>query len=290
MEQERKTVFGQLIIGAPGSGKTTYSKVLALYLREKGRDVHLINLDPGNENSCEKDAKNIPESILPDIDIFELITLDDAMASNHLGPNGGLMFCIEFLEKNIEWLMNAIEAKVVANKDPYLIIDCPGQIELYTHHNSIKNIFQHLTSKRCAKVDLRLACVNLIDSHYCNEPGKYIAALLNCLSSMVHIELPFVNVLSKIDLSEKFGKIAFSLNYYTEVLDLNYLLDTIDDERQPFYRKYKQLTSAIASIIENYSLVTFVPLDINKQASLTQLIYAIDRANGYYLKADDQTS
>jgi hypothetical protein len=34
-----------------------------------------------------------------------------------------------------------------------------------------------------------------------------------------------VNVLSKCDLIEKFGKLSFNLDFYTEVLDLHYLLD-----------------------------------------------------------------
>ena len=42
---------------------------------------------------------------------------------------------------------------------------------------------------------------------------------------MLQIELPHVNILSKADLIEKYGKLAFNLDFYTEVLDLSYILD-----------------------------------------------------------------
>ena len=41
-----------------------------------------------------------------------------------LGPNGGLIYCMEYLLENFEWLENEIK-----NLDSrYLIIDCPGQV------------------------------------------------------------------------------------------------------------------------------------------------------------------
>lgn len=45
---------------------------------------------------------------------------------------------------------------------------------------------------------------------------------------MLQLELPHVNVLSKCDLIEKFGKLSFNLDFYTDVLDLGYLLDELE--------------------------------------------------------------
>ena len=45
----------------------------------------------------------------------------------HLGPNGGLVYCMEFLSKNFEWLSDKI--KSMLEEDKYLLIDCPGQVE-----------------------------------------------------------------------------------------------------------------------------------------------------------------
>lgn len=54
--------------------------------------------------------------------------------------NQGLMFCLEYLEKNFDWLLG----KLKKFPNHYVIIDCPGQVELYTHHHSTRNILKEL--------------------------------------------------------------------------------------------------------------------------------------------------
>jgi GPN-loop GTPase len=44
------------------------------------------------------------------IDVRELITLETAMKDERLGPNGGLVFCMEKLVSNIAWLTSKIES------------------------------------------------------------------------------------------------------------------------------------------------------------------------------------
>ena len=58
-----------------------------------------------------------------------------------------------------------------------------------------------------------------------SDAAKFISVLLTSLSTMLQIELPHVNVLSKCDLIEKYGKLAYNLDFYTEVLDLEFILD-----------------------------------------------------------------
>ena len=59
-----------------------------------------------------------------------------------LGPNGGLIYCMEFVEKNLEWFRERLQQ--LADDGYYILFDCPGQVELYTHHDSVKKIFQFL--------------------------------------------------------------------------------------------------------------------------------------------------
>lgn len=47
-----------------------------------------------------------------------------------LGPNGSLVYCMEYLLENMDWFQEKLDEY---DDDEYLIIDCPGQIELYTH-------------------------------------------------------------------------------------------------------------------------------------------------------------
>jgi len=96
---------------------------------------------------------------------------------------------------------------------------------------------------------------------------------------MIHVELPHINVLSKIDLVEQYGKLAFNLDFYTDVLDLNFLLDHIKDS--PFTQKYKKLNEALVGLVEDYGLVSFKTLDIQSKESMIEVMKSVDRANGY---------
>lgn len=252
--------FGQVVIGPPGSGKTTYCRGMAEFLGLLGRKVAVVNLDPANESLPYPCA----------VDVSELVTLDDVMDGLQLGPNGGLLYCMEYLQANLDWL----QAKLQPHADSYFLFDCPGQVELYTHQNSVKNIFSQL-----AQWNFRLTAVHLVDSHYCTDPAKFISVLCTSLSTMLHVELPHVNVLSKMDLIEQYGKLAFNLDYYTEVLDLSYLLDHLAAD--PFFKKFLRLNEKLAEVIQDYSLVSFVPLNVQDKESMMQVMRVVDKANGY---------
>ncbi|XP_060065537.1 GPN-loop GTPase 2-like [Ylistrum balloti] len=253
-------MFGQVVIGPPGSGKTTYCLGMSEFLTSLGREVAVINLDPANEHLPYKCA----------LDIADLVKLEDVMELLKLGPNGGLVYCMEYLEKNIDWLKKELEK--IGNK--YLLFDLPGQVELYTHHNSVRSIVTQLQ-----KWDYRLVAVHLVDSHYCSDASKFISVLLTSLSTMLQLELPHVNVLSKCDLIEQYGKLSFNLDFYTEVLDLSYLLEQFKEDEQ--FQKYKKLNSALVDIIEEYSLVSFVTLNVQEKESMLRVMKVVDKANGY---------
>lgn len=42
-------IYGQLVIGPPGSGKTTYCHRINEFYKELDRKVAVVNLDPANE-------------------------------------------------------------------------------------------------------------------------------------------------------------------------------------------------------------------------------------------------
>lgn len=260
--------YGQLVLGPPGAGKTTYCSQMSRLLRKLGRKVIIVNLDPANESM----------SYNPDIDIRKLIVLEEVMEQYNLGPNGALLYCMEFLEKNIDWLINQIQGDNSTN----FIFDLPGQVELYCHHESLTNIFAKLSSES----NLQLCVVHLVDSHHCSDAGKFIAALMLSLSAMLKIGLPHINLLTKIDLLKKhMDKLQFGIDFYTDVLDLNYLIDSLDSDA--FTNKYKKLNSAFVSIIEDYSLVSFQLVDMLREDSLIKVKNSVDKANGHVFKAEE---
>ena len=71
--------FGQLIIGSPGAGKTTYCAGAQAFLHALDRPALVVNLDPANERRL------LPYA--PAVDINELISVADVMREFGLGPN-----------------------------------------------------------------------------------------------------------------------------------------------------------------------------------------------------------
>ena len=59
------------------------------------------------------------------------------MADEELGPNGAVLYALEELEHNTEWLEEGLKEL----GEDYVLFDCPGQVELFTHHSSLRNIF-----------------------------------------------------------------------------------------------------------------------------------------------------
>ena len=96
---------------------------------------------------------------------------------------------------------------------------------------------------------------------------------------MLQIELPHVNILSKMDLIKQYGELAFNLDFYTDVLNLSYLVETLDSDR--FLTKFKKLNKKICDVVSDYSLLSFIPLNIQKKSSIIKCIQQIDRANGF---------
>ncbi|KAL0957911.1 hypothetical protein HGRIS_000092 [Hohenbuehelia grisea] len=251
--------FGEIVCGSPGSGKSTYCFGKFQLNTALNRPISIVNLDPANDN--------IPYPCA--IDISSLITLGDVMETHGLGPNGGMLYCMEYLEANYDWLEERL--KELGN-DAYVLFDLPGQVELSTNHDSLKRILERLT-----KSGFRLAVVHLCDAHYITDASKYISVLLLSLRTMLHLELPHVNVLSKVDLITQYGDLDFNLDFYTEVQDLSYLENALSTSSP----RYTALNMAITSLIEDFGLVGFETLAVEDKNSMLNLTHAIDRATGY---------
>lgn len=261
-------MFGQIVIGPPGSGKLTYCHGMFQFLSAIGRNLCIINLDPAN------DRLPYPQCAL---DIRDYITLEDIMEEHGLGPNGALMFALESLDEDgIEVFLAAV-SKLMQQQN-YLIFDCPGQVELFTHHLSLLKIFKRLVKAH----DLRPCVVSLVDSIYLTSPSQYVSILLLSLRLMLQLDLPHVNVISKIDKLKSYGELPFRLDYYTEVQDLGYLIPHIEQELNTMLgQNFVRMTEAIGEMVEDFNLVSFEVLSVENKQSMINLLSVIDKANGY---------
>ncbi|KIY94452.1 hypothetical protein MNEG_13509 [Monoraphidium neglectum] len=175
--------YAQLVIGPAGCGKSTYCEHLWNHCQAIGRPIHCVNLDPAAE------AFGYPISI----DIRDLVSLEDVMEEMGLGPNGALLAAMEYMEDHLDdWLGEELGGY---GDEDYLVLDCPGQIELYSHVSAFRSLVDFL------KADGWSVCaVYCLDCHFITEAPKYIAGAMQALAAMVKLELPHINLLTKMDL------------------------------------------------------------------------------------------
>lgn len=262
--------FGEIVIGSPGSGKSTYAYGKHQLFTALNRPISIVNLDPANDNLPYPCA----------IDINTLITLQDVMDTYELGPNGSMLYCMEYLDKNFDWLESRLKE---LGDESWIVFDLPGQVELSTNHGALKSIIEKL-----GKIGFRLAAVHLCDAHYVTDAAKYISVLLLSLRVMLQLELPHINVLSKVDLITQYGDLDFNLDFYTEVQDLSYLTDLLNRDSP----RFSSLNMALASLIEDFGLVGFETLAVEDKNSMVNLTRIIDRSTGYVFvpKANDPSN
>lgn len=288
----RRPIYGQVVVGPPGSGKTTYCNGMQQYLRLLGRDVGVLNLDPAN-------------TIVPFETIFdiraEIVDLASVMKEADLGPNGGLMYCMEYLDAHVDEIINE---KLNDRLSDYVILDFPGQVELFTHSPCVHRFLHRLVKA----FDLRLTMVQLIDSQYCTDAQKFLSAALLGTTTMIRLELPAINVLSKVDLIAQYGELPMQLDFFTDCQDLDRLLpflhhqpdsgvapdgdnSYLDDEeyqaarrkrmRSPLEVKFAKMHAAIAGVVGDFGLLNFLPLEISSAESVGRVLAQIDKSNGY---------
>lgn len=110
----------------------------------------------------------------------------------------------------------------------------------------------------------------------------YISALLLSLRAMLQLDLPHLNVLTKIDNLSNYAPLPFNLDFYTEVQDLSYLQPHLEEESSRLsHEKFGALNSAIIELVEEFGLVAFETLAVEDKKSMMNLLHVIDRASGY---------
>lgn len=262
--------FGVLVMGPAGAGKTTFCNALIQHLQNTRRSCFYVNLDPAAETF----------SYEPDLDIRELITLEDVMEELGLGPNGGLIYCFEFLMQNLDFLTQALDPL----SEEYLIIfDMPGQIELYTHIPILPSLVTFLS--RQGPLNISLCAAYLLESTFTVDKAKFFAGTLSAMSAMIMLEMPHVNILSKMDqIKNVLGR--KELKRFINV-DVQLLQEDQGEaaEGDPSSKdllmsgsSFKQLNRAVAQLIDDFSMVSFLQLDINDEDSIAAVLSHIDDA------------
>lgn len=264
--------FAQLVAGPAGCGKSTYCATMQAHCETLRRTVDVVNLDPAAEYF----------EYAPLVDVRDLIHVDDVMEDEdiHLGPNGGLVFCMEYLCQNLEWLDTALGDC----EGDYLLFDCPGQIELFSHLPIIPRIVEHLQRKW----DFRFVTVFILDVRFLVDPSQFLAGLLSALSSMVSLATAHINVMSKLDMLSPSKQKCVLARYMNP--DVNFLVHSESnvaaaDSIPPSNSK---LSLALANLVERYSSVNFMPLNRENEDTISDILQQIDLCLQYDEDTDTQ--
>ena len=174
-----KIVF---VTGTAGSGKSLITSRIYEYYTSNGAFAAIFNLDPGVES--------LPYSC--DIDVRDKIDIVSIMKQYDLGPNGALIMANDLIASKFDEFQNEIN-----NVNPdYLIVDTPGQIELFAYRTSGPFLVQNLDSDE--KVNLFL-----FDGALITSPVNFVSIALLATSIKLRLNLPTINVLTKTDLIGK---------------------------------------------------------------------------------------
>lgn len=162
--------------------------------------------------------------------------------------------------------------------EDYLLIDCPGQIELYNHCSALRTLADYLRQQGWS-----VAAVYCLDATFFagGDASKFIAGALQALAAMVRLELPHVNVLTKMDLVAPEDRRAVD-----ELLipDGKALAEQLSATATG--AKFRRLNAAVASLLDEFSLLSFLPLDSTDEESLAVVLGNLDMALQYGEDAD----
>lgn len=134
------------------------------------------------------------------------------------------------------------------------------------------------------KLNFHICGIFLIDVQFMIDAPKFLSGTLAALSVMINLEIPHINILSKMDLLSKSARKR--LDNYIDPDPFSLLADT---EGDPWNEKYRSLTESLGKIITDYSLVRFLPLNIKNEESIADIKLTIDNTIQYGEDTDVKT-
>lgn len=168
------------VLGTAGSGKSLLTSKLQEYYAGSGAFAAVLNLDPGVES--------LPYT--PDVDVRDHVDIASVMKRYGLGPNGALVMANDMIASRLGHIQEEADR---VNPD-YLIVDTPGQIELFAYRESGPFLAAGMAAE--AKTGLFL-----FDGATAGSPANLVSVALLAASIRLRLRLPMVNVLSKSDLA-----------------------------------------------------------------------------------------
>jgi len=242
-----KAIF---VTGTAGSGKSMLTSKILEYYQKNGVFASVLNLDPGVESLPYR----------PDVDVRDYVDIVQIMKQYDLGPNGSMIMANDLIATKIDDIQNEIHG---VNPD-YLIVDTPGQIELFAYRASGPFFIQNIDA--CEKTNIFLYDGTMIAS-----PTNFISISLLATSIKLRLGLPTINVMTKTDLIP--DKIDQILKWSSDPISLEEELKTLEGET------YSLATDILRTLNIGEFAGDLIPISnltgegmVNLQAALSRII------------------
>ena len=167
------------VVGTAGAGKSTLVTAFQRWSRFLEVECLTINLDPGAERVHYD----------PEFDVRDLVSLHEVMDEYDLGPNGAQILAADLVAAQ----SYDIQEELAGLSGDLLVIDTPGQVELFAFREASSHMVEVLGQGQAA-------LIFLFDPMLSQSPSGFVSQML--LSNIVHFRLglPTANFLSKADL------------------------------------------------------------------------------------------
>ncbi len=170
------------ITGTAGSGKSTLTAALKGWYVNRDEDAIAVNLDPG--------VVDLPYE--PEVDVREKVELQGVMEEYGLGPNGALVLATDMLAAKL----GEIQDEIDSFEAEHVIVDTPGQIELFAFRQSGEFMIKE------TKADAK-AMLFLFDPLLANTPANFLSIALLSAAVGLRMNVPKISVLTKRDIAKE---------------------------------------------------------------------------------------
>ena len=242
-----------LIVGTAGSGKTTLVQRLSAELALRGDSTYAINLDPA--------VLHLPYHA--NIDIRDTVNYKELMKQYKLGPNGAIVTALNLFATRFDKVADILAARAATTR--YVLVDTPGQIEVFTWSASGSLITDMLVSAFPTVV------LYVVDTPRCQSPVTFMSNMLYACSILYKTRLPFVVAFNKADIAPP----AFAQAWMEDYAAFQDALDA-DSERSESYSN--SLTRSLSlSLDEFYSELRHVGVSSLTGVGFPELLSTVRR-------------